>query len=241
MQAMADTMKNYEDLMCRFEGHADIRNSRMLFPSNWERSEARAKSVYDWFVAEGTIDAANMSYERFAATRPVDTGRSVEALAENRRVEAFITGRAKAHIAPVAAAVRRWVDTTTLEMEPYNWDTLLTASDGVLADLWEVRLDIENTSAVPADDMLIKDLLPQGAVLISGSVIVDGKPGYAEIEEGSLVIHGGRLEAGQKAVVYYRIKAGENETLKGNTGAKVRVKTPAAKEMTVNSNKVTFK
>ncbi|MCP4569341.1 MAG: DUF11 domain-containing protein [FCB group bacterium] len=241
MQALADTMKNYENLLCKFEGHADIRNIRMLFPSNWELSEARSKSVYDWFVAEGTIEAANMSYERFAATRPVDTGRSVEALAHNRRVEAFITGRTKAHIAPVAAAVRRWVDTTTLELEPYNWDTLMTASQGEVKDVWEVRLIIENTSSVPADDMMIKDLLPQGALLITGSVIVNDKPGFAEVEDGHLVIHGGRLDARQKAVVYYRIKAGENETLKGEAGAKVRVKTPAANEMIVNSNKVTFK
>ncbi len=62
-----------------------------LFPSNWELSVARASRVARFILDQGDIDPARFTVMGRAQYQPTDTGDSVAARAENRRVEIIIT------------------------------------------------------------------------------------------------------------------------------------------------------
>jgi len=85
----------------RVTGHTDsrpMRNGR--YPSNWELSGARARSVQKYLIEHG-IDESRTSYQAYAHTRPVADENAVdpvarqEALKRNRRVEILIVRQFK--------------------------------------------------------------------------------------------------------------------------------------------------
>jgi outer membrane protein OmpA-like peptidoglycan-associated protein len=68
------------------EGHADDRGTHEW---NLRLSRHRAKSVLDYLAKKG-VRAGRLRYDGFGDTRPLDTERSDEARAKNRRVEVRI-------------------------------------------------------------------------------------------------------------------------------------------------------
>ncbi|VAW77691.1 Flagellar motor rotation protein MotB [hydrothermal vent metagenome] len=73
-------------------GHTDdtpINTER--FPSNWELSATRASRVARFILDQGDIDPARFTVMGRSQYQPTDTNQSIEARAENRRVEIIIT------------------------------------------------------------------------------------------------------------------------------------------------------
>ena len=73
-------------------------------------------------------------------------------------------------------------------------------------NLWEIRLKVENTGPLAADDLPVTDVLPDGASFIEGSVTIDGKNATARREGGKIIVQVGRIEGGATAVIKYRIR-----------------------------------
>ncbi len=71
----------------RVDGHTDQRPiNTPQFPSNWELSAARAIAVVKYLSEQG-IPAERLAAAGFGEFQPLDTGRTDEALARNRRIE----------------------------------------------------------------------------------------------------------------------------------------------------------
>jgi outer membrane protein OmpA-like peptidoglycan-associated protein len=68
------------------QGHTDASGSDK---SNQKISEARAKSVYDWFVTNG-IDEARISYKGYGESQPKYSNQTDEGKAKNRRIELYL-------------------------------------------------------------------------------------------------------------------------------------------------------
>ncbi|WP_157315151.1 flagellar motor protein MotD [Chitinibacter sp. GC72] len=83
--AIADLVKNSDNLI-QIEGHTDNQPIRGgLFPSNWELSSARAASVVRLFQSAG-VAPQRMVAVGYAEFRPVESNDTVESRARNRRV-----------------------------------------------------------------------------------------------------------------------------------------------------------
>ncbi len=81
------------DWVLRVDGHTDIRPIRTVqFPSNWELSAARAIAVVKQLIAAG-IPANRLVAAGFGAEHPLNRGATVNALAQNRRIEFKLTNR----------------------------------------------------------------------------------------------------------------------------------------------------
>ncbi len=68
------------------QGHTDASGSAK---ANMKISTRRAKSVYDWFVANG-IDKARISYKGYGESQPKYSNKTREGRAKNRRIELFL-------------------------------------------------------------------------------------------------------------------------------------------------------
>jgi uncharacterized repeat protein (TIGR01451 family) len=247
LTTLADSMQKYDGAPVKVEGHADYRRIHTReFPSNWELSTARAKSVVDWLVKTGGIDSARIAYEGFAATRPRDTGRTPEALQRNRRVEVFLKGRLEGKVDLSGLTSDRWSASTMLELVPLTWDTTLTAPpeplEAGLDDLWEIRILVENTGLIATEDAVLTDNLPAGTEIVEGSASVDAKPASFRTDPvtGRLGLDLGRLEKGQKVEVKYRIRAISSTRPTGGGPAEVKTTGPARKTIEAKSNSVSF-
>ncbi|MDD4051861.1 MAG: OmpA family protein [candidate division Zixibacteria bacterium] len=247
LTTLADSMQKYDGAPVKVEGHADYRRIHTReFPSNWELSTARAKSVVDWLVKTGGIDSTRITYEGFAATRPRDTGRTPEALQRNRRVEVFLRGRLEGKVDLSGLTADQWSASTMLEMVPIAWDTILTAPpeplEAGLDDLWEIRILVENTGLIATDNAVLADNLPAGTEIVEGSTSVDGKPASFRTDPvtGRLGLDLGRLEKGQKVEVKYRIRALSGSRPTGGGPAEVKTTGPANKTIETKSNPVSF-
>ena len=246
LEELADSIRKYDGAEVKLEGHCDYRRIHTKkFPSNWELSFARAKSVADWLVMEGGIDSTILSYEGFAATRPVDSGNTAEALQRNRRVEVFITGKKGPVVDFNAITVNEWTGATVLELSPTNWeDSLVSGSGGVidagLNDSWEILLKVENTGHLTAERAVLTDLIPSGAAYIEGSAVIDGvsAPGTAGTDN-SLTLEFGPLVPGQSLEIRYRIRAVSETMPNGGGAATVKVTAPEADREHI-SNEVIF-
>lgn len=93
LPASKEKIKNYAEEIKKFEynkitveGHTDSTGSKEI---NKVVSNKRAKAVYDEFVKNG-IPAEKMQYIGFAEKMPVDTNKTAEGRAKNRRVEIFV-------------------------------------------------------------------------------------------------------------------------------------------------------
>lgn len=83
------------DWIIRVDGHTDSQPLSGLgrYRDNWELSQARALSVVRYMVEDLGFAANRLLPAGFADTRPVSTGTSPEALAQNRRIELKLTER----------------------------------------------------------------------------------------------------------------------------------------------------
>jgi chemotaxis protein MotB len=77
----------------RVDGHTDPRPiSGSQFKSNWDLSAARAISVVQYLVSKG-VPPQRLVAAGFGEFQPIDTERTEEALARNRRIELKLTER----------------------------------------------------------------------------------------------------------------------------------------------------
>jgi len=67
-------------------GHADGEGSAQ---ANFVLSEARARAIRDWFVAQGPLPVTRFAIQGYGDTRPVADNRSAAGRAQNRRVDIF--------------------------------------------------------------------------------------------------------------------------------------------------------
>jgi len=82
----AEFLKKYPDVSVIIEGHTDERGSR---ETNMAFGERRAGAVKSFLIKEG-IDSSRLVAVSFGKEHPVDTGRSENARAKNRRVHFVI-------------------------------------------------------------------------------------------------------------------------------------------------------
>jgi len=246
LAALADSIKKYDGAEVRVEGHADYRRIHTReFPSNWELSTARAKSVFDWFVDSAGIDPNRMTYEGFAATRPVDTGKTMAALQRNRRVEVILKARTEGGVDLSGIVVDQWQAATTLTFDPVNWDTIATGDGRTIDELndsWEVRIVVGNSGPSEARQAVIEDVLPTGVTLIEGSIIRDGSAvdGITPVN-GVLRIPLGDLPVGANREIHYRLKATSAQRPTGKGRATVKAKTDTGKGFDKISNSIELK
>jgi peptidoglycan-associated lipoprotein len=78
----AEFLKKYPDVSVIIEGHTDERGSK---ETNIAFGDRRAGAVKSFLIKEG-IDSSRLIAVSFGKERPVDTGKSEEARAKNRRV-----------------------------------------------------------------------------------------------------------------------------------------------------------
>jgi chemotaxis protein MotB len=80
-----------KDIAVKVVGHTDSRPvSGGRFKSNWELSSARASSVVDFLLLNGSIQAEQSEAVGVADTQPISEGRTESDYAKNRRVEVLI-------------------------------------------------------------------------------------------------------------------------------------------------------
>jgi uncharacterized repeat protein (TIGR01451 family) len=187
-----------------------------------------------------------MSYDGFAATRPRDTGYSPEALQHNRRVELFVKARKNARIDIDGLSSNQWTASTTLEIFPYKWDTLMTATaptnESKLTDIWEILVVIENQGPVAALETIVIDSIPNGTTYVDGTAMLDGKPVNLErASDGSYRAKIGTLESGRNMKLQYRIKALPGQYPLGKYRALSITQDREKKRIETHSNSIEFK
>jgi len=72
------------------EGHADRHGVTLNYPTDWELSAARATSVLRRFVEVGGVAGERISSIGYGSTRSVTTADSLDAMAQNRRVDVVL-------------------------------------------------------------------------------------------------------------------------------------------------------
>ena len=87
LNQVAQVMRDYPKMTIRIEGHSDSDGSDAY---NLKLSQQRAASVLEYLVAQG-LDAGRMGAVGLGETRPIDTNRTADGRANNRRVEFHIT------------------------------------------------------------------------------------------------------------------------------------------------------
>ncbi len=86
LDSVAQVMRDYPKIRVRVEGHTDSQGSDSY---NMKLSQARAESVMNYLVQAG-IDPSRLEAVGYGETRPIDTNRTAEGRANNRRVEFHI-------------------------------------------------------------------------------------------------------------------------------------------------------
>jgi len=89
LNSVAQVLRDYPSIKVRIEGHTDSQGSESL---NKRLSQQRAQAVFDYLSAQG-IQGSRMSPEGFGEERPIDTNRTSDGRANNRRVEFHITDK----------------------------------------------------------------------------------------------------------------------------------------------------
>jgi outer membrane protein OmpA-like peptidoglycan-associated protein len=87
LNQVAQVMRDYPNIAIRIEGHTDSDGSDAY---NLKLSQQRAAAVLDYLVSQG-LDAKRMGSVGLGETRPIDTNRTADGRANNRRVEFHIT------------------------------------------------------------------------------------------------------------------------------------------------------
>ena len=83
---MAQVLKDYPYIEIRIEGHTDSQGGDDY---NLKLSNDRAASVFNYLVNKG-IDSSRMKSQGFGEASPLDTNRTEQGRANNRRVEFHI-------------------------------------------------------------------------------------------------------------------------------------------------------
>lgn len=87
---VAGVLATIEEREFQVEGHTDdVPIATEQFPSNWHLAAARAIGVVDTLV-EGGVPVTHLSAASFAENRPVDTNKTKEGKANNRRIEIVV-------------------------------------------------------------------------------------------------------------------------------------------------------
>jgi len=87
---VAGVLATIGDRDFQVEGHTDdVPIHTEQFPSNWELASARAINVVRT-LQEGGVPVEHLSAASFAETRPVDTNKTKEGKARNRRIEIVV-------------------------------------------------------------------------------------------------------------------------------------------------------
>jgi len=89
---VAESLKDLEDFDIVVEGHTDNQamNSATI-KDNWDLSVLRATSVVRYMTTEGKMDPKKIIPSGRSKYLPVNTGKTKEAYAENRRIEIILT------------------------------------------------------------------------------------------------------------------------------------------------------
>ena len=92
---ISDQIPDEIDWIIRVDGHTDSTplSGSGRYRDNWELSQARALAVVRYMIGDLDYPAHRVAATGFADTRPVTTGGSPEALAQNRRIELKLTER----------------------------------------------------------------------------------------------------------------------------------------------------
>jgi|GEM_PF-2439278 len=242
LRAVADTMLKYEDADIRVEGHCDWRPiGTKEFPTNWELSESRAKSVADWLADSAGVAKNRIAYKGFAATEPVDTGWTMPAMDRNRRVEVFVKSFKEGKVDLSQLTQDKWSSFTVLELEPIDIDTSFKMPsrpiETGLADTWEVYLDIDAGGNANPGAIEITDILPATAMYVDGSAEYGDVPIIPVVtEEGKIIFTIDSLKTGVSGITY-RVMAPEGSQPQGGGAASLLLKESGK---TVNSNSVKF-
>jgi len=86
LNSVAQVLADFPDMKVRVEGHTDSQGSDAM---NLRLSNDRAESVKTYLVSQG-VSVTRLKSEGFGETRPIDTNRTPEGRAKNRRVEFHI-------------------------------------------------------------------------------------------------------------------------------------------------------
>jgi len=90
LDKVVETLKSYPDIrLVRIEGHTDSQGSAEY---NVDLSQRRVESVRDRLIERG-IDGRRLVARGYGEERPIDTNRTKEGRANNRRVEVVILER----------------------------------------------------------------------------------------------------------------------------------------------------
>jgi chemotaxis protein MotB len=92
LQEIAKTIPPDIDWVLRVDGHTDRRPIRVVFPSNWELSSARAISIVKYMIELG-VPADRLVAAGFGEFHPIDPADTEEAYARNRRIELKLSSR----------------------------------------------------------------------------------------------------------------------------------------------------
>ena len=88
LNEVAQVLKDYPNLSIRVEGHTDSDGNDAY---NMTLSQGRAETVMTYLTQQG-IQANRLPAQGFGESRPIDTNKTSEGKANNRRVEFMITG-----------------------------------------------------------------------------------------------------------------------------------------------------
>ena len=83
LKGLVEILNKYPKMKIEVGGHTDGRGS---IDYNQRLSESRAKAVVDYLISKG-IDPARLKYKGYGKTQPIDSNKTDEGRARNRRVE----------------------------------------------------------------------------------------------------------------------------------------------------------
>ena len=86
----AASVKQYDYLQVRVEGHADNAPPQKIHLNNWELSAARAIAVVRFLETKAGLDASRLSATAYGASRPIAVNETEAGQYQNRRIELVI-------------------------------------------------------------------------------------------------------------------------------------------------------
>lgn len=93
LNSVATNIPDDIEWIVRIDGHTDRQSiSTDEYPSNWELSTARALAILRFMIAQD-VPAKRLAATGFGEFHPIDTDRTAEAYAINRRIEIKLTSK----------------------------------------------------------------------------------------------------------------------------------------------------
>lgn len=93
LKSVAKEIPSDINWIVRIDGHTDRRPINTEdFPSNWELSTARALAIVKFMISEG-VSSKRLAATGFGEFHPLDSRKTAEAYAKNRRIEIKLTAR----------------------------------------------------------------------------------------------------------------------------------------------------